>query len=190
MSCNVLFIKITEDLFQKYSIDNNQSNIKIVSSLARSILKKLIVQKFGVRSTDVEFSRNEYGKPYLIGYPNFYFNISHTDDVVVIVTADTEIGIDIEKIREYNPKIMKRFFTADEQLYIDNSINKNKAFFEIWTKKEAYIKYIGKGFSIPLNSFCTISNDFSCRIKTTLINDYVISVCSEGNDFSLSIQIL
>lgn len=46
----------------------------------------------------------------------------------------------------------------------------------MWTRKEAYVKWLGKGMEIPLNSFDTIYED---RIITMYVDEYIISICTE-----------
>ena len=50
-------------------------------------------------------------------------------------------------------------------------------FFEIWTQKEAYLKFKGTGISGGLNRFNVF--EIPEKINTFIIDGYVISVCSE-----------
>lgn len=43
------------------------------------------------------FYKGEYGKPHINGYPNFYYNISHTSNAIAVAIANNPIGVDIEK---------------------------------------------------------------------------------------------
>ena len=61
--------------------------------------------------------------------------------------ADSDIGVDIEKIdccKRYE-LIVKKFFSKNEKEYVRQKANTNESFFEVWTKKEAYVKYLGMG---------------------------------------------
>ncbi|MEI3612720.1 4'-phosphopantetheinyl transferase family protein [Pseudogracilibacillus sp. SO30301A] len=55
---------------------------------------------------------------------------------------------------------MIEFFSKDEYVFINSRPDQDKlsTFYKYWTLKESYVKAIGKGLSIPLNSF-TIVND-------------------------------
>jgi len=141
------------------------------------ILIRIVASKLlNIDYCEATFSHNSYGKPYLSDYPNFHFNISHSNDTIVLLVSDSPVGVDIEYINEPCLKIVDRFFLEEEKDYI-NSDNNNKSirFYEIWTRKEAFIKYLGKGLSIPLNSFNVFDSSIAPHFKTYYIDDYVIS---------------
>jgi len=106
----------------------------------------------GLSNEQLEFSVNCFGKPFLVSSPNVNFNISHAGDYVACVVADKPVGIDIEVMKPIELKIAERFFTSDEFAYIMAG-DKTLRFYEIWTKKESYIKWEGKGLHKPLTSF-------------------------------------
>ena len=88
-------------------------------------------------------ARDDAGRPYLPDFQNLDFNITHTENVAFCVLSDEgRVGIDAEYLREMKdaPKIAARFFSAGER---------QMEFFTAWTRKEAYLKYLGKGFSVP-----------------------------------------
>ena len=98
--------------------------------------------------------------------------------------SDKEIGIDIEKIREINPKAASKFACHDEEKYI--STHKN-GFFEIWTLKEAYFKCIGTGlgtdikkvcFDISENGIVCSETGFECSF-ISVDSSYICSVCTQ-----------
>lgn len=87
------------------------------------------------------------------------------------------MGVDVERIRSADLKIARRFFTDNEYRYITKTGSDiDIRFFEIWTKKEAFIKYIGKGLSIPLNSFDVFDENISHGLQTSMIDGYTVSV--------------
>lgn len=150
-------------------------------SLYSEILTRIIICKtLNIYNNEIIFQKNQYGKPYLSGHTDFHFNVSHTRDAVVIAISNQLVGVDIEKIRTNNMKIAKRFFTESEVAYITKTeVDTDKRFYEVWTKKEAYIKYLGKGLSIPISSFEVLDDIISKQELTLQINDYIISVCNE-----------
>lgn len=137
-----------------------------------TVLTELLIRsQFDI---NCEIIYNNYGKPYIKNSPQ-YFSVSHTDKYIAFVKSDFEIGIDIEKKGNPRVKVAKRFFTENEQNYLNNADDYDTAFFEIWTRKEAYIKMLGTGLATPLKSFDVFEND---NIKTLYYNDCVISTCT------------
>lgn len=124
----------------------------------------------GLTNKQLKFTVNEYGKPFLINCPGVHHNISHSGHYVACVVADEAVGIDIEIIKSADMKIAERFFARNEIEYI-NSGEQTRRFYEVWTKKESYIKREGKGLSIPLPSFNVFDQLHKLRItgcfKTT-----------------------
>ena len=146
------------------------------------LVRYLACTVLGLNNVELSFEKNIYGKPYLTGFPSFNYNISHTRNAIALGISDKPIGIDIEKIRVIDYKIADRFFCKNELEYILSNIeNQESLFFEIWTKKEAYIKWMGKGLSIPLTSFDVTSVEMEKRLSLFRLGDYIISVCCENN---------
>lgn len=119
------------------------------------LVRYLICNKLNMNNNDICFTYNKYGKPYLAGVSDAYFNISHAGQYVICGWSEHEIGVDIEVIKNMDMEIAKKFFTKEEYQYIitQASDERCQSFFDFWTLKESYIKYMGKGLTIPLNSF-------------------------------------
>ena len=69
------------------------------------------------------------------------------------------IGVDVEQVKACRPPVAKRFFTAEEYDFIQNSPageKQDEIFFQIWTGKEAVIKKSGEGLRLPLNRFSVL----------------------------------
>ncbi|HEY5588531.1 MAG TPA: 4'-phosphopantetheinyl transferase superfamily protein [Candidatus Paceibacterota bacterium] len=158
---------------------------KKLSLFSNILVQYIACQSLNTTINELHFTNNEYGKPYLTGYPNFHYNISHIRNAIVVGVSNKPIGVDIEKIKQSDLKIANRFFADNEIKYILSDAKKyDKLFYEIWTKKEAYIKWIGKGLSVPLQSFDVLSDEINDKIGIFQIDDYSISVCCEEK-FSL-----
>jgi len=103
------------------------------------------------------FSTNDYGRPYLKSY-ELEFNLSHSGDFALLaITRDRKVGVDLERFRpemEFE-SIARRFFSPNEvsELLALPLEQREAAFFNCWTRKEAYIKAHGLGLSLPLDSF-------------------------------------
>lgn len=146
-------------------------------SLYAQIAVKLIIQKeYNIGFDKISIVNDELGKPYIKNLPNIFFNISHTHNVIAIAFSTNKVGVDIEKETETSSKIAKRFFTPKECEYIMSSSNEHsKAFLEIWTKKEAFVKYLGLGLRKPLNDFCVLSDLLKDKFLTLQQENCIIS---------------
>jgi 4'-phosphopantetheinyl transferase len=143
-----------------------------LSLYAELLVRQKIVNITGIKNEEIVFSKGLNDKPFLKGYPKINFNISHTREALAVAFSEDEIGVDIEKVKAADLQIAKRCFDEAELDYLYKHENVDFAFFEIWTKKEAYIKSSGIGLKMPLKSFCVIGDS---RYKTFCIDSYVIS---------------
>jgi len=103
-------------------------------------------------------------KPYFENN-KIFFNISHTEDIVTCTITDVnDIGIDIEKLNAIDVYPLKNMLTKNEWKYVNSSDNPSDHFISLWTKKEAIIKALGHGLSVPLDSF-ELSNENKTEIE-------------------------
>ncbi len=80
------------------------------------------------------------------------FNLSHSGMYVAAAFGTEDIGVDVELMRTGKQKIAQRFFAEDERKYLEKCWT-DEAFTGIWTRKEAYIKAVGTGIAMSLDSF-------------------------------------
>ncbi|MDE5937290.1 MAG: 4'-phosphopantetheinyl transferase superfamily protein [Ruminococcus sp.] len=168
------FRKINKFLFDKD---------KLVSIATELFVKYCITCDTGLMPVNYEFEYNEYGKPYIGFVSDYFFSVSHSHRTIVFVSSDSEIGVDIEKIsRNVSAiQIARRLFTDDEADYICRYNNSDlyKRFFEIWTRKEAYVKRLGTGLYTSIESFSVLEECRNCRLMTFCHNNQMISVCCD-----------
>lgn len=161
-----------------------------------ALIRYLILKHKGIRNEKIAFVYNEFGKPYLNHSSNFYFNISHSGDWVICAIGSHEIGVDIEQIEPIETEELARgCFTKMEydELIKKSEEERNRFFFSIWTLKESYVKWIGKGLTISFDSFRFEINDkievISDVNKKVNFNQYcidekhIVSVCSKEESF-------
>lgn len=164
-------------LHQKRKSHSQQLLLGILSSLINIPIKKL------------ELGQNEHGKPFLITHRLIEFNLSHSENlwVLAINQEGIPLGIDIEtqKPDKNFHKISSRFFSQEENYFLNKLTDPSlltKAFFKIWTMKEAYIKCLGKGLSLPLNSFSVIE---SFDVNKFENENYTIKITNFKNEIIL-----
>lgn len=125
---------------------------------------------------DVPVARTPEGKPYLPDMPDFHFNLTHSGDYVAIAYGSSPVGIDIEKIRPdgIRPGIAQRFFTPSEQAF---AVTPEK-FFQIWSMKESYLKYLGTGLAYPLQSFDVLAEPLAPQFYISALPGHALAVFS------------
>ncbi len=124
--------------------------------IAAHAVLRLILKAFGGDElSSQEFSRGEFGKPYLPAKTGVYFSLSHSRDRIALAfDRDREMGIDVEW---HNPEIDvkevgSRVYSASEMDYISaGGSNSAERFYQLWTRKEALIKKSGFGLSTPID---------------------------------------
>lgn len=166
-----------KEILKKADIDDRKR------SLAGDLLTKKYLSKiYGVPKDQVEIKIGEHGKPYALNIPA-HFNISHSGNYVVVAISDRPIGIDLEMIDDFSAILAKKLFNDDELKYISEIGIKNKKsamqqhFFEIWTAKEAYLKYLGCGISGGINSLSfSLSNGKLVHNKNDISLTYDYSI--------------
>jgi 4'-phosphopantetheinyl transferase len=131
--------------------------------LGRAALRFLLASYLDMDAAAIQFVYGPQGKPALApmlknGLCSLRFNASHSGDLAAYAfTSGCEIGVDLERYRELPDleNIARRFFSPDEaaELLELSANDKASGFFNCWTRKEAYIKAMGGGLSIPLDSF-------------------------------------
>ncbi|MDQ1362820.1 MAG: 4-phosphopantetheinyl transferase [Pseudomonadota bacterium] len=103
------------------------------------------------------FAKGEHGKPFFSGRNDLHFNLSHSQDIAILAVAGHDIGVDVEYVNRKNDwkKIMQRFYTAPEQKQILSLPEplQQRAFFQVWTRKEAHMKVTGQGLYLSPSQF-------------------------------------
>jgi len=127
--------------------------------LGRGVLRALLGGILKMPPGEIQFSYGPKGKPSLADASSpVLFNASNSGNLAVYaVTEGCDIGIDVELLRPIPEmeNIAARFFAPAEasELMALPEPDRPQAFFNCWTRKEAYIKAIGDGLSVPLDSF-------------------------------------
>ncbi|SMF81025.1 4'-phosphopantetheinyl transferase [Tistlia consotensis] len=132
-----------------------------VYTAAHALLRGTLSELTGRAPQDWRFEVGEHGKPEAIrrpGEPPLRVNISHTRGLAAVaVTLGREVGVDVEWLERDNAilNIAGRYFAPAECAYLLSrpAAEATDTFFAFWTLKEAYIKAVGKGLSLPLDAF-------------------------------------
>ncbi|MBO7055535.1 MAG: 4'-phosphopantetheinyl transferase superfamily protein [Bacteroidales bacterium] len=129
---------------------------------------------------------NVHGKLSVIDYDEC--SISHSGKYVVLVTDKEPIGIDIEEITEIKEKhtlVSQKVFSPEERQWMQDDLSQR--FFVLWTQKEALVKAVGCGITVPLAECNVLPFEKSERVDyaqnrwfgaTAIYDNHQVSVCT------------
>lgn len=204
-------------LLEKYMTDISEDRQKKVDRLktfdakaltlgAELLLIKALKQNYAI-SQPLVIIKEKQGKPVLRDWPDIHFNLSHSGNYAVCAVGAAPVGVDIQKMDKPNLKLATRFFTAEESAWLFSlpQEQQRQGFYDLWTIKESYMKYTGKGFRLPMNAFTVKISGyypdemkimFECEEKlkpVTLkkydcMENYALWCCSEHNQFAENLE--
>lgn len=108
----------------------------------------------GIPISDQRFTKNEWGKPRLVSGA-VEFSLSHAGNFCVCALDASFVGVDVELPR-ISMAVAARCFHPDEVSFLQAlpEDRQKDALLRLWTAKESYLKYLGRGLCIPLDFFC------------------------------------
>ena len=177
----------------KLRVRDRQNLTSKLQTVTGELLARYAVGQFlNKPDQQIDLVFGEKGKPHIGNLQDVHFNISHSGYFVVCAVALTEIGIDVERIREVNLRIAERFFSSSEISDLMDCEEKDRMqyFIALWTIKESFLKAIGRGLTQHLNSFTIIKNGGSYLLtgneeaqtygieNRQLNNEYMMAVCA------------
>jgi 4'-phosphopantetheinyl transferase len=128
---------------------------------ARGTLRMILARYLGRAPDQFKFCYNPFGKPELAppgDTGGLRFNLSHSQGLALYaLICDHEIGVDLEGVRadfEWEDIASRTLAPAEvEALRLVPAALRAEAFFNCWTRKEAFVKARGEGLSLPLDQF-------------------------------------
>lgn len=170
-------------------INKLQNNKEKILSYGASLL----INKYVLDGDKSQYSVDSNGKPY--SNTGLKFSLSHSDNLVILAVSENEVGCDIQKHSVRNFERMAKFvFHKNEIELLNSAENKDDIFFKIWTKKEAFLKLIGTGFTRNATEIDLSKDKYSENSKDFYFShwkadDYYISVCTEKNNAEIKTYI-
>ena len=162
----------------------------------RGMLRKLLGQYLNVAPNKIAFQYAEHGKPSLQDNPPLHFNLSHSRDMVAFAfSLEHELGVDIEYMRAQKDLggMMRHVGSAREQAEwqcLDEAAAE-QAFYRLWTRKEAFIKAVGRGLGMGLRSIhIGTAADTAPRpveYKNELLADWFIQDLEPPENYKLAV---
>lgn len=155
--------------------------------VAHGLLRTLLAAYRKAPPGALRFVDGRYGKPSLADGAGPRFSLSHSEDGIAVALArDADIGVDIERVRVMKDRddLVARYFSDGEKeaYFALPPPRREQAFFRLWTRKEAFVKGIGLGFSRPLESF-TVNAEIPAWIDAAETAPWCLRHLSPGDGF-------
>lgn len=168
---------------RREEIERKKNHNDSKRSLAGEILvRKYLSRLYNIPKEEITLAKGLHGKPYALNV-KAHFSISHSGSYTAVAISNEPIGIDIEVLGDFSAIVAHKTFNTDERNYVAGNSpfrkksEMEKAFFEIWTAKEAYLKFTGEGLSGGINSL-SFEGDYNKiypKIKSIdLVYDYSV----------------
>lgn len=140
--------------------------------------------KTGRSMSSLSLEKGPHGKPYFTGCPEIHFSLSYTQGHTALAIHHAPIGIDVELVRERKLFPGKRMTTEAEREYLSCAADPLPVFYELWTRKEAYTKYLGNGLTMSLSSFDVWQPPAADLLSTCFADGCCISLCTPEEKIS------
>jgi 4'-phosphopantetheinyl transferase len=184
-----------------------QARLRFV--VGRAVLRDILSRYLHVTPTALRFEYGAEGKPALAEpYCSLHFNVSHSGPLALYaVTRGRLVGVDLEETRPIPDaeQVAERFFSPAERaaLRAMPEGQRRHAFYACWTRKEALVKALGGGLSIPLDAFdVSVEPEGPARLLGYRVtppgmsawslqtlapgHGFAAAICVEGRDWQLT----
>lgn len=122
---------------------------------ARGLLRMIAGTYLHQHPAAVRFTVGPNKKPELSDAAGWHLNVSHSDDWVLLAFGRVPVGVDVEHVKPLVSAVdlLPVSFSPDEQTYVNAQADWQRAFYNLWTRKEALVKATAKGID---DDFCYI----------------------------------
>jgi 4'-phosphopantetheinyl transferase len=138
-----------------------RERVRALKRESQTAVRAVLAGYLGCRPMDVHLGPpSQFGKPALAApHGDLHFNLSRSADrCLIAVGRSVPVGIDLERVWPIGDvdRMSERFLAPAEALAIrtEQGDAKMRAFFNCWTRKEAYAKAVGLGLALPFDGFC------------------------------------
>ncbi|MEK3700130.1 4'-phosphopantetheinyl transferase superfamily protein [Paenibacillus sp. FSL R10-2199] len=189
----------------------SSSRLKREDDVRRSLIGDILARMFamdmeGMRNDEIRFDKGVFGKPRLSAMREPWdYNLSHSGKWVagIVSRKGQRVGIDIQKMAAINPALA-RYSLSPEEMEQYQSLKSEaqiRYYYDLWTRKESYLKMEGIGLTIPIRS--VFSEQYALKYEQSVLSDrlpdhafrqypvdpgYVLTACS--TDFRFPDQYL
>lgn len=124
---------------------------RALSVAAFRLLRRALREEYGMDAVPT-FGYGVHGKPFLTGFPDIHFSLSHCRAVVACAVSDRPVGVDVEVTGRGNERLFAYVLSERERALVLAAADPQEAFTRLWTRKEAFLKLTGNGLSDGLPS--------------------------------------
>lgn len=139
-------------------------------SLGAEYLLMSACRDFGIDYKKERIITDAFSKPKFADFP-VYFSLSHSEERVMCIMSELQVGCDVEKNHPIDLRIARDFFFEDEFRVIEACTTQKEQmamFFRLWTLKESFMKCTGLGVRLPLDSFAILLEPDGIKVNQTV----------------------
>lgn len=158
----------------KYRFERDQQRFVVT----RGILRILLGQHADQSPKAIGFTVGSNKKPQLNCFPDLHYNVSHSGDWILIGIANRTIGVDLEKINTdfLFQDVIAYSFSEAEKTHLAMNQNNSAVFYQLWTRKEAFVKATGQGIDANFNRIpCLNGNHPVDSDKSWLVSSFNVA---------------
>lgn len=172
-----------------YNINIKCAKDSVISDL---VVRSIICHRKKIKNAEIIFEKNEKGKPYIKNFNDIHFNISHSGDWIICGVHNSPIGVDLELIKDIDFNTLIYYMNSKEiNDFLSLPTQQKKHYiYSLWTIKESYIKYLGKGLSLSGLKDISINvkdkklydSPYSTKVNFYVnesIPNYILSICTK-----------
>lgn len=154
-----------------------------VESLAAELIARVCAAQIaGPQIYTEALIHGRFGKPSFASAPDLHFNISHSKGRILVGFSEGPLGLDIERFREVDEQLIGRCLNEQQQAELGE--HRSQDFLRLWSQKEAYLKYDGRGLCAPFAELDLSQPDIAALLTSFDSDSCAIALCSKRDDFS------
>ncbi len=153
------------------------------ASFSAGLLWRYVMERHGIRAEEpVRFL--QAGKPVFAERDDLHFSLSHSGPYAMCAISDSNVGVDVQKIKPIHMAVARRFhFKERDWLAEQPTDTQNHAFYELWTRKEAWVKANSQDQLLELNEQDVIHGVDGWQFREyALEEEYMAAVCARRGE--------
>ncbi|MFW2104625.1 4'-phosphopantetheinyl transferase superfamily protein [Acinetobacter sp. RIT698] len=154
-----LDVNSIQNILPSYHSIDRKGQIQELKQAIYQYRNQLLSDIFSVEISNHSFEKTDFGKPYLIDYPKFHVNHSHSQQHYALASSQQiqDLGVDVEDLnRKVRFEALAKHAFHPQEYQAWQALDFDPTFwFKVWTTKEAILKASGLGIRLSLNELNT-----------------------------------